>query len=122
MRRVICNHFSELVNVCGFHDVRQTEIHTPQPQVPKPGTLEIERAVEKFKGYKAPGIVQTPAELTQSRCRTVWSEIHELQYLTVFGTRKNCLIGGNSQLVYVCMIGGETGYSNFGGVSLLLCT
>jgi len=107
------------MNVCGFHDVRQTEIHTAQPEVPKPDTLELER---EFKGYKALGSVQTPAELTQSRCRTVWSEIHELQYLTVFGTRKNCLIGGRSQLVYVYMIGGETGCSNFGGVSLLLCT
>ena len=64
------------MNVCGLHDVRQTEIHTAEPPVSKPGALELERAVEKFKGYKSPGSVQTLAELTQSRCRTVWSEIH----------------------------------------------
>jgi len=122
MRKVICSHFSELTNVCGCHDVRQTEIHTAESPVPKPGTLLLERAVEKFKGYKSLGNVQTPAELTQLRCRTVWCEIHELQYLIVFGTRKNCLIGGRSQLVYVYMICGKAGCSNFGGVSLLLCT
>jgi len=122
MRRVICSHFSELTNVCGFHDVRQAEIHTAEPELCKPGTAELERAVEKYKGHKSPGSVQIPAELTQLRYRTVWSEIHELQYVIVFGTRKNCLIGGRSQLIYVYMVGGKTGYSNFGGVSLLLCT
>ena len=110
------------MNVRGLHDVRQTEIHTAEPPVPKPGALELERVVEKFKGYKPLGNVQTPAELTQSGCRTVWSEIHELQYQIVFGTRRNCLIGGRIQLVYVYMISGKTGYSNFGGISLLLCT
>jgi hypothetical protein len=110
------------MNVCGLHDVGQTEIHTTEPPVPKPGALELERVAEKFKGYKSLGNVQTPAELTQFRCRTVWSEIHEPQCLIVFGTKKNCLIGGRSQLVYVYVIGGKSGYSNFGGVALLLRT
>jgi hypothetical protein len=52
----------QLVMVRGVNDVRQTEIHTFQPLVPKPIACEIEMAVEKLKSCKSLGIDQTPAE------------------------------------------------------------
>jgi hypothetical protein len=40
------NHFSQFFNVHGVSDVRQTEIHTAGPLVPKPSAFELEMAVE----------------------------------------------------------------------------
>jgi len=55
------DHFSQLLNVNGFNDIRQTEIHTEELLVPEPSTVEFEMAVEKLEGHKSPGIDQIPA-------------------------------------------------------------
>ena len=36
------NHFSQLLNVHGLNDVRQTEIYTSRPLVPKPSVIEVQ--------------------------------------------------------------------------------
>jgi hypothetical protein len=36
------NHFSQLLNVHGLNDVRQTEIYAAKPLVPKPSVIEVE--------------------------------------------------------------------------------
>jgi hypothetical protein len=38
-------HFSQLLNVHGVNDVRQTEIHTAEPLVPEPSIFEFEMAI-----------------------------------------------------------------------------
>ena len=43
------NHFTQLLNVHGDNDVRQTEVHTAEPLLPKPSAFEVEVAVEKLK-------------------------------------------------------------------------
>ena len=50
------NYFSQILNVHGVSDVRQAEIHTRDPLVPKPSALEVELAIEKLKSHKSPGI------------------------------------------------------------------
>ena len=35
------NYFSQLLNVRGVNDVRQTEIHTAEPLVPEPSASEV---------------------------------------------------------------------------------
>jgi hypothetical protein len=40
------NYFSQLLNVHGDNDVRQTEIHTAEPLVPEPSAFEFEMAIE----------------------------------------------------------------------------
>jgi hypothetical protein len=50
------NHFSQLLNVHGVNDVRQTEVHTAEPLVPEPSAFEVEMAIEKLKRHKSPGI------------------------------------------------------------------
>ena len=47
------NPFSQLLNVHGFNDVRQTEIHTAEPLVLEPSAFEIEKAIEKLKRHKS---------------------------------------------------------------------
>jgi hypothetical protein len=50
------NHFSQLSNVHGVNDIRQTEIHTAAPLVPENKCPETELAIEKLKSHKLPGI------------------------------------------------------------------
>ena len=43
------NYFSQLLNVHGVNDVRQTEIHTAEPLVPESSASEVELAIEMLK-------------------------------------------------------------------------
>jgi len=55
------NYFSQILNVHGINDVRQTEIHTVEPLVPESSASEFELPIEKLKSHKSPGIDQIPA-------------------------------------------------------------
>ena len=72
------NHFSQLLNVHGINDVRQTEIHTAEPLVPELNAFEFELAIEKLKSHNSPGIDQITAELVKAGGRTIPYEIHKL--------------------------------------------
>ena len=65
------DYFSQLLNVHGVPDVRQTETHTAEPLVPGPCAFEIELAIEKLESHKSPGIDQIPAELIKEGGRTI---------------------------------------------------
>ena len=67
------NHFSQLFNVHGVSDVRQTEIHTAEPL----SACEFEMAIGKLKRQKSPGTDQFPAELITAVGRTICSETHK---------------------------------------------
>jgi hypothetical protein len=54
------------LNVHGFSDVRQAEIHTAEPLVPEPSVSKVEFAIEKPKSHKSPGIDQIPADLIKA--------------------------------------------------------
>jgi hypothetical protein len=43
------NHFSQLLNIHGVNDVRQTEVHTAEPLVPEPSAFQVQMAIEKLK-------------------------------------------------------------------------
>jgi hypothetical protein len=60
------NHFSQLFNIHGVNDVRQTEVHTAEPLVPEPSAFEVEMAIEKLKRHKSPGTDQIPTELIKA--------------------------------------------------------
>jgi hypothetical protein len=64
-------HISQLLNVHGVNDVRQTEIVSRTTSA-----LEVETAIEKLKRHKSPGIDQIPEEMITARGRTICSEIH----------------------------------------------
>ena len=57
------NYFSQLLNVHGVNDVRQTEIHRAVPLVPEPSASEVELAIEPLKSHKSPGINPLNPEL-----------------------------------------------------------
>jgi hypothetical protein len=72
------NYFSQLSNIHGDNDVRQTEIYTAEPLVPEPSVFEVEMAVEKLKRYKSPGTGEIPAELMKAGGSKISSETHKL--------------------------------------------
>jgi len=72
------NDFSQLLNVYGVNNVRQTEIHTTEPLVPEPSVFEVEMAIEKLKSHESPGIDQIQAQMNKAGGRTICYEIHEL--------------------------------------------
>jgi len=78
------NHVSQLLNVHGVNDVRQAEIHTPEPPVPEPSAFEMEMAIEELTGHKSLSIDQIPAELINAKGRKIHSQIHKLINSTVF--------------------------------------
>jgi hypothetical protein len=72
------NYFSQLLNVHGNNDVKQTEIHTAERLVPEPSAFEVEKAIEKLKRYKSLGIDQIPAELIKAGGSKICPAIHKL--------------------------------------------
>ena len=90
--------FSQLLNVQEVNDVTQTEIHTAEPLVHDPSTLEVEIAIEKLKRDKSPGIDQIPVELIKAGRRKIRSEINKC---ILFGIRRNGLTGGRSRSLYL---------------------
>jgi hypothetical protein len=46
------NNVSQLWNVQGVNDVRQTEMHTTEPLLSEPICFKVESATEKLKQYK----------------------------------------------------------------------
>jgi hypothetical protein len=71
------NHFSQLLNIHGVSDVRQTELHPVELLVPEPSAFEVELAVEKLKRHKSPGTDQIQGGLMKAGGRTVSYEIHK---------------------------------------------
>jgi hypothetical protein len=71
------NHFSQLVNIHGVNDVRQTEVHTAESLVPEPSAVEVEMAIEKLKRHRSRGIDQIPAESIKAGGRKIRSETHK---------------------------------------------
>ena len=59
----------------GFSDVRQTEIHTAEPQLSEPSAFEFEMAIAGLNKHKSPGTDHIPAEVITAGSRTIRSEI-----------------------------------------------
>ena len=72
------NHFSQLLNIHGVNDIRQTEIHTAEPLVPEPSGFEVELTVENLTSHRSPDIEQIPAEMIKTGCRTIPYQIPKL--------------------------------------------
>jgi len=87
MARCRNSYFSQLLNVHVVDDVRQAEIHTAEPLVPKPSAFEVELAIEKLKSHKSPGIDQIPGQFV----------VRFINLLFLFGIKRDCLKNGRSR-------------------------
>jgi len=112
------NYFSQLLNVHGVNEVRQTEIHTAKPLVPEPSASEVELAIEKLKNHKTPGIDQIPAELFKAGGQTIHCEIHTF-IISIWNKEKLPEEWKESIIVPIYKKGDKTDCSNYRGISLL---
>jgi hypothetical protein len=46
------NHFSQLSNINGVSDVRQTEIHTAEPLESEPSAFKVDLAIENLNSHR----------------------------------------------------------------------
>jgi hypothetical protein len=92
------NVFNQVLNVHGFHNVRQDDIHTAEPLVPEHSLIKVEIAIGKLKNYKSPGTYQILTELIR-----VGVKHYVLRYRNLFvlhGIRRNRHRSGRKLLLY----------------------
>jgi hypothetical protein len=72
------NYFSQLSNVHRMSEVNHTEVHTSEPLVTDPSSLEVEIEIANLKSYKSSGNDQISTEPIKTGGETLRSEIHKL--------------------------------------------
>ena len=112
------NIFSQLFNVHGVNDVRQTEKHTTEPKVPELSAFGVEMSTEKLKSHKSPGIDQIPAELIETRGIKIRYEIHEL-IISILNEEELPEKWKEYIILLIYKKGDKTDCSNYRGISLL---
>ena len=115
------NYFSQLLNVHEVNDIRQAEIHTAEPLVPKPSAFEVELAFEKLKHHKSTGIDQITTELIKAGDSTIRCEIHKL-IISIWNTEELPDEWKESLIVPIYKKGDKTDCNNYRGISLLPST
>jgi hypothetical protein len=91
------NFFNQVLIVHGVHDVRQMDLHMPEPLVPEPSLVEVEIAIGKFISHKSLSADQIPAKLIKAGGETLCSEIN---LFVLCGIRRNCHSSGRNLLLY----------------------
>jgi hypothetical protein len=115
------NYFSRILNVRGVSDVRQPEIHTAEPLVPKQSAVEVELVFEKLKSHKSPGIDQIPAELIKAGGSTIRGAIYKL-IIAIWNKEELPGEWKESILVPIHNKGDKTDCNNYRAISLLPTT
>ena len=115
------NYFSQILNVHGVNDFRQTEIHTAEPLVPEPSASDFELAIKKVKSHISPGLYQIPAEMIKSGSKTIRFVIHKL-IISIWNKEELPEEWKESIIVPIYKKGDKTDCSNYRGISLLPTT
>jgi hypothetical protein len=63
------------------NDIRQTEIHTAEPQLPEKRAFEFELDIEDIESHISPGVDQIPAEMFKAGGRKFPKEFIILLFL-----------------------------------------
>jgi hypothetical protein len=114
------NHFSQLLNVHGVIDVRQTEICTEEPIVSEFRALEFEIAIHKLNRHKSPDIDQIPAEFIKVGVEQFAKS--SVNLLILFGITTNCLRKRSLYLFIRRVIKQTSNYSGISGLSTMYKT
>jgi hypothetical protein len=109
-------YFSQLLNVY-VSEVRQIDVHMPDPLVPGPGRPEVEIAIAKLKKYKSTGSDEILTELIQAGGE-ILSAINKLINF-VWNKQELPDQWKESIIVPVHKKGKKTDCNNYRGISLL---
>jgi len=115
------NHFSQLLNVRGINDVRQTEIHTAELLMFEPNAFEFELDIEKPKSHKSPGTDQIPEELIKTGGRAIRYDINKI-VISVWNKEELTEECKESIIVPVYVTSDKTDCINYRSISLLPTT
>jgi hypothetical protein len=88
--------------------------------VPEPNAFEVEKAIDKLKMHKSPGINQIPAELIKAGGRTIHSEIHKL--INSIWNKEELPEQWKESIIVPIYKDKKTDCSNYRGISLLSTT
>jgi hypothetical protein len=95
------NHFSQLLNIHGVNDVRQTEIHTAEPLVPESSAFDFGMAFEKLKVTNH--LVLIKSEQNRLKQEVKHFALRSINLFIIFGIRNNYLRKGRSGSLYLCI-------------------
>ena len=71
-------YFSHLLDIHGFNDCSQTELHTAERLVTETISSELNSAIEKLKNHISPFIDQIPAVFFIAAYKIIRREFHKL--------------------------------------------
>jgi hypothetical protein len=114
-------HFSQLLNVHGVNDLRQTEIHTAEPLVPEPNVFEVEMAIGKRKKSTNHQVLKKSHRSGLNQGAECFV-LRAINLLIIFGIRRNCRNSGRSRSLYLFTKRVVTDYSNYRGIIVLSTT
>jgi len=103
------------LNVHGVNDIRQTEIHTTQPLLPKLSAFKNELPIKELRRHKTPGINHIPAEVIKAGGRTIHSELHKVIH-SIWNNKELPEQWKDSIIVSVYKKGSKTDCSNYRGI------
>jgi len=115
------NYFSQILNVHGINDIRQSEIHTAETLVPEPIASKFEFAIEKLKSHKSLCVDQIPAELVKAGGKTICCEIHKL-IISIWNKEEMPEEWKERIILPMYKKGNTTDCSNYRGISILPTT
>jgi hypothetical protein len=107
-----------VLDVHGVHNVRQKDIHTAEPLVPKSSLVEVEIAIRKLKSYKSSGTDQIPAVFIKAGGDILCSEIHKL-ICSIWNKEELPQQWKESITAPIHKKGDKTDCNNYRGISLL---
>jgi hypothetical protein len=110
--------FNQVLNIHGFHDCWQMDIHTAESLVPEPSFVEVETAIGKLKSYKSPRTDQISVELIKAGSEILCSEIHKL-ICSVRNKEELPQQWKESIIVQIRKKSNKTDCNNYRGISLL---
>jgi len=112
--------FLSAINIPGVKDVRHTETHTAEPQMPEPSAFVV-LATDKLKSHISPGTGQIPVEMMKARDRIKRYKIHQF-IISILSKEELPEEWKESIIVHIYTKCDKTDCSNYRGISLLPTT
>jgi hypothetical protein len=93
------NYSCQVLNAHGFSYIKQTKVHTAEPLVPEPGSLDVDITIEKLKRINHQ--ILNKFRQNCSNQEVIYHVLKSTDLLILFGIRKNCHSSGRNLLLFL---------------------